>query len=1293
MRASSPTSERHLSITDSIVSTTAEEIRERFQLNDRPRLSPRRDSALSQWTADESLFASSAVIRDFPRPPMLPALPSPTLLVDTNLEYHSGSSSPASRSTAQTRFPSPSSQYLVPSPRTESGTGIFTHENELSPSTAAFLRSPVRPPSTHASHEQLLDPGFIRTLMSGIDRKRTGDGLSLDTTAYGSEGPFGDRHASLSQSVQYSEVQHSSEAEDVPPVPASSPRTFYRRAPAASLPSSPRSSFSFSVRSGVIGRSPDDPPDVPPLPAAYRQDRPPVAYRQPHPLRQSLSRQASTRRSFAESGTGTGTGTGAETETEETGIVQQAIRTSVLRPVLRSALDGPYAGSRDLGSAHARTTSADLAFHARSSSADLDRAVRNRKAVPSSVMEEGDDLVYATRDDLHTRDADSYLDSPYIAWADPASPNEITPALRDSMVNDTASYMRRGMPSPSSFRPRFKEQVGTPSTAPATPGHGGYGFPATPNSAPLPGEEPPRKHARRISGVSFVSSVFSKFSGHASAGHNSSTKGFSFALRGEVPPVPTLHLQVKDDHARASVVKREGALELPALAHRAEQLNEMLELGKLPYRSKSTLSNSSPRVADVPVGVDQEGNDVSGEGYTDEKALKRNRSLRSVFTTISDRSRRFFPGTGSASLRSSVVDIPGQQNLRFNKLPEEHRAERKVQWGEGTGVPPPRVKLKRPLPRKKILTLAGIAGLAIVAIVGVAVGITRGKMVPDAGGFACSTTNRTGNLCDLDAACVCTSAVGGQCNPLAQSIADLVAPVNRLFDPSPAWTPASVALALWEIQGSPLLNANCANQAVLVDVGPALSTSEGGSAQSNRTQFARSALLWTLVESMDTNGTAQMQRFIQGLDFSRLDGPNAAGEFLYGAAGYQVDFGRMTVSQPAVTWVGAGRPSDAQVGLVGNDLRGALDRVYTFASGGFNDLSWLKWADFLFLFLFYLAASSAQRSTALARYWTNTLQLPAAKLSDFRTVASSSPVLLPFDADSSTITPLFSSPNQSFPPPLGCWPGLAEETVDTIDAVEVRAFGLSAVSSAKSLDSSCFSSRPVYGVLDIARTRLGFVQDGAPKQAVRVASAATSRVAVRLGRALAGVPTLSTVANQTGLDDTRTYGTLNLMDHVLLAYLEAFPSTQAAAALVDFVLGSTDAKAPPPSNTSALYNLTSGMEQVPVLEVAFFGTVGSDDLDLSIADFATKSGELFFGSANGDTFRSWATNRTGSVVWSDGPLAAQVVRESTLDRTFEEVWKAASTLLSNAQTAGTKTSRAEVGEVVSAFGTIGYMGT
>lgn len=164
----------------------------------------------------------------------------------------------------------------------------------------------------------------------------------------------------------------------------------------------------------------------------------------------------------------------------------------------------------------------------------------------------------------------------------------------------------------------------------------------------------------------------------------------------------------------------------------------------------------------------------------------------------------------------------------------------------------------------------------------------------------------------------------------------LVDPVNTFFNPSPAFTSASVALAIWELQGSPLPGANCANQADLVDVGPALSFTETGTLAANRTEFARSALLWTLVMSMDTNGTARMQEFIQGLNFSLLDGPTAstiAGEFLFGAAGYQVDFGNLTVSQPAVTWVGAGKPSDAQVALVGGDVRKALDRVYTFAAG------------------------------------------------------------------------------------------------------------------------------------------------------------------------------------------------------------------------------------------------------------------------------------------------------------------------------------------------------------------------
>ncbi|KAJ1301394.1 hypothetical protein OPQ81_008656 [Rhizoctonia solani] len=166
------------------------------------------------------------------------------------------------------------------------------------------------------------------------------------------------------------------------------------------------------------------------------------------------------------------------------------------------------------------------------------------------------------------------------------------------------------------------------------------------------------------------------------------------------------------------------------------------------------------------------------------------------------------------------------------------------------------------------------------------------------------------------------------------------------------------------------------------------------------------------------------------------------------------------------------------------------------------------------------------------------------------------------------------------------------------------------------------------------------------------------------------------------------------MDHVLLTYLQAFPSIQAAAALVEHVLASSDSRAPPPTNTSALYNLTLGLTELPTLEIALFGTIGPKDLAFAHADFAAPSGELFFGSSAGNAFRNWAVQRTDQVVWSDGPNAAQVVREGKVkDQTFEEVWDAGSLLLSNAETTGTKTGRSDVERIVNAFTTIGYMGS
>ncbi|KAG9120483.1 hypothetical protein FRC07_004013 [Ceratobasidium sp. 392] len=850
---------------------------------------------------------------------------------------------------------------------------------------------------------------------------------------------------------------------------------------------------------------------------------------------------------------------------------------------------------------------------------------------------------------------------------------------------------------------------------PATLGHSTPGAgPSTlsPLSPYVPGytaSADPKK-AKRVSATSLVSIVFSRFSGHsshyASAGHQTPNRTFAFSWRGtqqleEVPPLPTpsphvarmseayncaggsggggpsgSNVSATHSTTDSSVVRREGNLELPALAQRAQKPNEMLELGKLPYRSKSSVGPPSPRVMDLPVGVDHEGNDVYSTtgGFTGEKPLRRTRSIRSVFTSISDRSRRFVGG-GGASLRSSLVDIPGQQNLRFNKLPEEHRQrDLEVQWSEGTRVKPVR-PARRIVSRRRMYISLGVLVFAIFAIIAVSVGLSKalGKRKPDA-----------------DPTCVCTSTMAVQCNPLAGSIADLIDPMNRCFNPSPAFTRVSVALSLWELQGSPLQGANCANQADLIDVGPALSSSDAG----DRTEFARSALLWTLVMSMNINGTARMQDFIQGLEFDLLDGSNAksvAGEFMFGAAGYHVDFGALTVSQPAVSWVGAGKPSESQVALVGAELKAALDRVYTFASGKSSVITLQR--DVVLIKLGG-AASSAQRATAPKRYWTNVLQFPAEQLDTFRSIAKASPVFLPFDTTSSNIRQLYSSTNQSFPPPAACYPNLGVDELKAINTMETSAFGLSAVGSSPStFDASCFSSRPVYGVLDIARLHTSFVS-GKPTKAVQLASVASSRVSVHLGRALAGKPSApGSSANVTGTDDARTFGTLDNMDHVLLSYLQSFPSRQAAGSLVEYVLGASDVRAPPPSNTSTLFNLTSSMDKLPVLEVALFGTVGPNDLSAAVAGFATANGELFFGSSDADAFRAWAVQRAGSVVLADGALAQQVVREASRDQTFELVWEGASKLLQNAQTIGTKTSRSEMRQVVDAFGRIGYLGS
>lgn len=135
------------------------------------------------------------------------------------------------------------------------------------------------------------------------------------------------------------------------------------------------------------------------------------------------------------------------------------------------------------------------------------------------------------------------------------------------------------------------------------------------------------------------------------------------------------------------------------------------------------------------------------------------------------------------------------------------------------------------------------------------------------------------------------------------------------------------------------MNKNCAYQAILVDVGSALSAATFP----NRTAWARSALLWQLVQTADLSTVSDLQSFVSGSDFSSFtqDGPieDPSLKFNSTSAGFNFDFAAQTVTQPAVTWENIGQPSSAQISEVSDIASKALDRMYTFAVGVYNSSS------------------------------------------------------------------------------------------------------------------------------------------------------------------------------------------------------------------------------------------------------------------------------------------------------------------------------------------------------------------
>jgi hypothetical protein len=280
---------------------------------------------------------------------------------------------------------------------------------------------------------------------------------------------------------------------------------------------------------------------------------------------------------------------------------------------------------------------------------------------------------------------------------------------------------------------------------------------------------------------------------------------------------------------------------------------------------------------------------------------------------------------------------------------------------------------------------------------------------------------------------------------------------------------------------------------------------------------------------------------------------------------------------------------------------------------------------------------------------------------------SVSPVLMPFNASSPSIRTLYSNSTSSlFPPPLACFPDLTSEVQQQINSVETGVFDLQPIANTTSeFDTSCYQDRPVYGVLDVLRLRLPFLdsQTGTAKQAVVLARFANPRVVLYQGPMFSAAPNVIYTPTLSQLD-ARQYGTLSLFDHVVLRYLTSMPDVNTASAIVSFVLNAAANSSIPPDQSSPSFQ---SLQSIPFLEVAVFDDVGPPDLTSTVASFTTSSDTLFFGSADGTDLRNWTINTVGGpVVWSENATSPLVVRDSSLgNTTITQTWDAISIAISN----------------------------
>ncbi|KAJ7597137.1 hypothetical protein C8J56DRAFT_851127 [Mycena floridula] len=545
------------------------------------------------------------------------------------------------------------------------------------------------------------------------------------------------------------------------------------------------------------------------------------------------------------------------------------------------------------------------------------------------------------------------------------------------------------------------------------------------------------------------------------------------------------------------------------------------------------------------------------------------------------------------------------------------------------GFPP---QPKKPRNKKVIPLVIAFIIIALIAI-GAGVGVTlrrKTQSVPNCAG------EFTGAACNLNATCVCTSSVSSRCDGLARNIIDLTGTMNTLFHTN--YSVNAVYIAVWSAQGS-VTESSCSSQSLLIDVAPGLISGN----LPNRTTWAEAALLWNLVQSQDTDSVGSLQQFVVKAPWSQLassDGPvdDPLSTFSTSASGFTFDFASQVVTQQSVSFVNNGQPSDDQNSRVGSTAHNTLDRMYSFA-----------------------LASSTQREGALSTYWSSVLQQTASDLAGFLSRLAASPIILPFDATSQTISNLYG-PSSPFPPPLSCHPGLTATQLQRINAVEVDVFGLQSVASApKSFDPSCYADRPVYGVLDVLHLRLPFLDSrtGLAKQGVILNPPVGPRAVLHSGELLSALPaSINDTVITTVQSDPRQYGTLNHLNHVVLNYLQSM-DVPVAIALVKYVLAGSGI----PPTTDAIPS--AYLATIPPLEVAIFGSVLPADISTTVSSFSAPSGALFFGSTQGQLLRQWSVNTTGhTLIWSDGAIAPLVAHDPSVpDSTFNTIWVQAATAI------------------------------